>query len=123
MATDANILIDWIDGELQARGWTTRELARRAGLSHTTISNVMTGKRLPGWDFLVAIAAPLGSTSVEVFIMAGKLSHSEVFSGLSRLVPSGQADLAQQLTTIVQTLDRADRECLVRIAQALAQHR
>lgn len=49
MTTELN---DWICQELESRGWTIRELARRANLSHGTISG-----RTVGGEFTPEIAA------------------------------------------------------------------
>lgn len=66
-------LSDFINEELTQRGWSQRELARKAGISHTSISEVIAGNRNPGWDFCAAIAAPLDKTPLEVFQLAGLL--------------------------------------------------
>lgn len=38
----------WVRDERQKRGWTLRELARRADLSYSTLSNIETGHHNPG---------------------------------------------------------------------------
>lgn len=45
-----------ITTELEERGWSMRELGRRAGVSHAHISNVVSGSAKPGADFCLAIA-------------------------------------------------------------------
>lgn len=68
-------LITWLTGELRTRGWSHRELARRASLSQTAISTVLSGERLPGWDFCAAIARPLEVTPEDVLRLAGLLPN------------------------------------------------
>jgi transcriptional regulator with XRE-family HTH domain len=71
MAND-NKLIIWINAELERRGWSMRQLARRAGLSQTQVSNVLNGKRGITYNFCVAISGPLGETPEKLLQMAGK---------------------------------------------------
>lgn len=51
-----NKLNTWINAELGRRGWGYNELARRAGISGGTLSNVMAGRHNPGLDFCKGIA-------------------------------------------------------------------
>lgn len=65
--------MDWINIELESRGWSQRELARRSRLSSTTISKIISGHAKPGWDFCVAIAKPLEVSPEKLFQLAGLL--------------------------------------------------
>ena len=67
-------LINWLNGELHRRGWSQRELGRRAGISGAMVSKVLSGEK-PGWDFCVAIARALEVTPEEVFRLARLLPH------------------------------------------------
>jgi transcriptional regulator with XRE-family HTH domain len=122
METEENTLQEWIASEVAARGWTIRELARQAGLAHTTINDVLAGKQLPGWDFCARVAGPLGATPIEVFIRAGKLKRAEALTALLRLLAEDQMDTARHLAATVQTLNAEDQRYLLRIARALAIH-
>lgn len=55
----ANNLSVYLNEELNKGGWSQRELARRAGLSPTSISEVMAGKRGPGKRCCQAVAKAL----------------------------------------------------------------
>jgi transcriptional regulator with XRE-family HTH domain len=64
---------DWLQKEIEQRGWTVAELARRAEVAHGTINNVMSGMRNPGLDLCCALAHALGVPEVEVLWRAGLL--------------------------------------------------
>jgi transcriptional regulator with XRE-family HTH domain len=66
-------LSDWIRENLTERGWSQSELARRASLSSTTISDVLSGSAKPGFNFCKGVSQALGVPSEEVMRMAGLL--------------------------------------------------
>jgi transcriptional regulator with XRE-family HTH domain len=94
-----NNLVDWLAEELQVRGWSYRELARRAGVSHTTVSNVLAGRQAPTWDFCAAVAEAVGMAPPAAFVMAGLLppplpaveEEEEALALLRELSPDGRA--------------------------------
>jgi transcriptional regulator with XRE-family HTH domain len=111
MATD---LARWVTDELRRRGWSIRELARRSGLSHVAISQVLSGQRQPGWDFCAAIAEPLEASPMDTFVLAGKLKRE-------RLVNDADVNAdVLELQELAATLDDEGRRCLLRVARALA---
>jgi transcriptional regulator with XRE-family HTH domain len=120
-STYPNEVAEWLDTEMQARGLTTRELARRANLHFTTISQVITGRQLAGWDFLTAVARPLGSTPIEAFVKAGKLTRAEALAALPRLLTVEQTDMARQIAAAAQALSMEEQQLLLQMLQALAQ--
>lgn len=61
----------WLSKELEKRGWTYRETGRRAGISHVTISNIISGQQNPGLDFCTGIAKALGMPPETVMRKAG----------------------------------------------------
>lgn len=65
----------WLEKELKDRGWSHRELARRSGLSQTSISSVLSeaDKQKPGLDFCVAVSGPLGEKPETIMRLAGLL--------------------------------------------------
>lgn len=65
--------IDWLNTEINTRGWTSNELARRAELSSGAISLVLSGQRSPGPDFCLGIARALRIPPERVFRQAGLL--------------------------------------------------
>jgi transcriptional regulator with XRE-family HTH domain len=66
-------LSPWLAKQLQDRRLSMRELARRSKITHSTISDVMAGKRQPTSDFCKAIAKALDVPQVEIEILAGIL--------------------------------------------------
>jgi len=62
----------WLNAEIQARGWSIREVSRRAGLSHTAINNAMDGQsvRLETYE---GIARAFGMQLEDVLRAAGVL--------------------------------------------------
>lgn len=66
-------LSDWLASELEDRGWSMRELGRRSGVSHTQISDVISGKARPGSDFCQAVARGLGEPPGKIYRLAGLL--------------------------------------------------
>lgn len=71
---DAN-LVNWITEELKNRGWSLRELGRRANLSHATISHILSGQTNPGLDFCVGIARAFNVPAETVLRLADLLPH------------------------------------------------
>jgi transcriptional regulator with XRE-family HTH domain len=63
--------IHWLTQELETRGWSQRELARRSGLSSAQVSSVLNNKRTATWDFCAAVALAMGFNPIDVFRRAG----------------------------------------------------
>jgi transcriptional regulator with XRE-family HTH domain len=68
-----NNLATWLNIETETRGWSLRELARRVGVSHTTIINIANQQRRPSADLCRRIALALHVPPEEVFRKAGLL--------------------------------------------------
>lgn len=52
----SNKFTDWIVQQINERGWSIRETARRAGLAASTISDVINGNAKPGTKFYRGLA-------------------------------------------------------------------
>lgn len=63
-------LSDFLYEELERRGWSKRELARRAGVSNTQVTDVMNERTNPGADFCIAIARALGESPEAIMRLA-----------------------------------------------------
>lgn len=76
IVTSVNVIFDWIDQQLNKRGWSNSELARNAGLSHSAISMVRNGQRGVTFEFCLAIAQAFGERPEKIFRIAGLLPAS-----------------------------------------------
>ncbi|HEU4572787.1 MAG TPA: helix-turn-helix transcriptional regulator [Candidatus Limnocylindrales bacterium] len=50
----------WLSRQLRRQRLTQRELARRSGLAHSTISRILLGQREPSWATLQRLALVIG---------------------------------------------------------------
>lgn len=79
---------DWLQSEMEKRGWSQRELAamtkekrRRDSdpiVSQTAIHFVLSGERPATWNFCAGIAPAFDMSPIEVFVIAGLISQSDV---------------------------------------------
>lgn len=63
----------WLSNKLKNNGWSMREFARRAKISHSSVSKVISGEVVPSWDFCAAISVPLNEPIWDVAQIAGLL--------------------------------------------------
>ena len=68
-----NKIGEWLADELTTRAWSSSELARRAGISQSSVSNVLTGKQVPGLEFCKGAAQALGISADRLLRLAGHL--------------------------------------------------
>jgi transcriptional regulator with XRE-family HTH domain len=68
-----NTFSEWLNAELAKRDWSAADLARQAGVTRGTISNILNDTRNPGPDACVGIARALEMDPVAVFRLAGLL--------------------------------------------------
>jgi transcriptional regulator with XRE-family HTH domain len=71
--TMENDFVTWLNTELQSRGWSNAELARRADIAPSAISMVLSGTREPSADFCIAVANALHRPVEEALYAAGLL--------------------------------------------------
>ena len=105
-----NNLSTFMNEELNKRGWSQRELARRSGLSPTSISEVMSGKRGPGKRFCRAIANALQVPTERIFQEAGIIT------------PPPDTSLFNELINVAKNLSEENQQKLVEYAQFLLQN-
>jgi transcriptional regulator with XRE-family HTH domain len=65
--------VDWLNKELNERGWSNSELAKRSGMAPSTISMIISRQSKPGWDFCAGLAKALGESPDKLFRLAGLL--------------------------------------------------
>ena len=73
MSVEMNKFSVWLQQEIDTRGWNQAELHRKSGLSRTIISDVLSGKVSPGFDFCVAIGQAFHLPGDQVLRLAGLL--------------------------------------------------
>lgn len=66
--------ITWINHELNDRGWSQNELARRMGFSSASVSRTMAQQNNVTYEFCVAVAVAFGTDKEEVLVRAGLLN-------------------------------------------------
>jgi transcriptional regulator with XRE-family HTH domain len=96
---------EWIKHEIEKRGWTMSELARRCEVSHPAISRVVNGERGAGPDLCRAIARAFEMPEEHVFRMAGLLSQlpspdddltfAQVYDMMNRLAPEERREIME----------------------------
>lgn len=106
------LLIEWLRGEIEERGWTIRELGRRSGINPGTLSYVLNYERGAGPGFCQKIAATFGEPPEKIFRLAGLLPS----------VPELQADWEELMFYYNRLTDDERRLIGVQI-KALAQER
>jgi len=98
----------WLLREMDKRGWNASELARRAGVSASNVSTIISGVKQPGFDFCVKTAPPLGYPPEMVLRAAGLLPPLPA--------PDGDPLLAELLAT-ARALPSIERQRLVGVAR------
>ena len=77
-------LVSWIDKELANRSWSYSELARRANVSQSMVSKVMSFSASPGFDFCSGIAKAFHVSPEVVLRLAGLLPAQPDETALQR---------------------------------------
>lgn len=67
---------NWLVEELQKRGWTQSEFARRAGITAPTVSRVLSGDNNPGEEFARGVGRAFGMPVESVLRLVGKLPEA-----------------------------------------------
>lgn len=92
---------DWILRNLEDRNWSLRVLARKSGVSHATVSRVISGAQKLTPDFCLAIASAFGTDETEVLWRAGFLKRKPITVDDPEL--ADLIDTARQLTPAQRT--------------------
>ena len=98
----------WLAEQLEERGWSVRELARRSGVSHTTINKIVNGVTNPTADICIGVARALGEDPERFLRRAGKLP----------LKPPTVADAAEA-ADIISRLDEQSRRNVMTMLRSL----
>lgn len=90
---------EWLNDVLREKDWSQSELARRAGVSRATISDVILGQEKPGRKLCMGIASALNIPAEEVFRIAGLLPKKPE-----------QNERSLELTHLFNMMTEANRE-------------
>ena len=99
---------EWLADELEQRAWSSSELARRAGISQSSVSNVVTGKQIPGLEFCKGVAKALDMPADRLLRLAGHLAY----------VPEAVAE-EQEAVRLFRTLNEQMRGVALSVLRAL----
>jgi transcriptional regulator with XRE-family HTH domain len=99
---------EWLAEELKQRAWSSSELARRAGISQSSVSNVLTGKQIPGLEFCKGVAKALDLPADRLLRLAGHLAY----------VPEPVVE-EQEAVRLFRTLDEHMRGVALSVLRAL----
>jgi len=103
---DIHPFISWLDGQLQSRNWSDRQLVREARISHNVISKARAGTP-PGWAVCSKLADTFNVPRESVFRAAGLLpAIPESDSNLEDIVFC-YGQLRPQYQDLAQSLVRA----------------
>ena len=83
----------WLSRELDERGWSQSEAARRGQISGTMISMVLSEQARPGLDFMRGIARAFNIPLEDVFRLAGVLPPRVVSEGRVRYQVGGDDEV------------------------------
>ena len=112
MVDSSDTLIEWINEQLEEQGWSMRELARRAELAPTTISEVIAGKAKPGLEFCKGVARAFHVAPEDVLRKAGLLPY---------ITPTVRQN--EELLHYFTQLPPDDRQRLITMTRALYEQR
>jgi transcriptional regulator with XRE-family HTH domain len=104
-------LVTYLTEEMERRGWSARELARRAGVSHTLISSTLAGTHTPGLKFCAGVARALDVAPETILRMAGKIPQRTT-----------RKQLVDEILYYFDQMDEAEQLRLITIAFALSRN-
>ena len=111
-------LVEWLIRETEQRGWSYNQLAKRAGLSSSGISLVLSGQRRAGFEFCTKIARAFSVPAEDVLRRAGLLppvptetpSLREVIHLFNQLSPEQQDNMIAMARALLAEQKRRSKE-------------
>jgi transcriptional regulator with XRE-family HTH domain len=100
--------VNWLIEELNTRGWNNSELARRANISPSMVSVVISGHSKPGINFCVGVARAFNMSPEQVQRLAGLIPPLPA--------PDDDPDL-REIFDLARQLTRYERKRLARVAR------
>ena len=98
----------WLLQEIESRGWNQAELHRKSGLSRTVISDVLSNKVSPGYEFCIAVGKALHVPGDHIMRIAGLLPP----------LPE-RTQQTEQLVYLFERLNEKDRQTVLDMMQFL----
>lgn len=94
----------WLTTQIKDRGWSMNELARQADISQSFVSDVMSEKRFPTYNFCAAMARALNYPLDKLLRMADLLPNFPQYH---------EDPTLQELIQVAQALPPHEREELL----------
>jgi transcriptional regulator with XRE-family HTH domain len=112
----------WMSREIEKHGWSRSEVARRGGISPSTIDKVINEFARPGPKLCQALAKAFDMPDEDVFRLAGLLPRRVPASAERRPVYRiNSSTPAGRLLAAFEQLRSEDQELLVTVAERLAE--
>ena len=111
--------VEWVNQEIAERGWSLRELARRAEISAGTLSEILNEKRGIGPEYCIGLARAFRVPPEEVFRRADLLpprdpvveDEERALYLYRRLVPERRRDMVAIMETLLELQAVRDQKC------------
>ena len=109
---------EWIVGELEKRGWSRSEAARRGSISPSMFDKVINGYAKPGIKFLDGLAQAFEMSPTVVYRKAGllpadggeKITKEDWQHMLQQLTPEEQDEIYSIMEMKIQRRKKAEQE-------------
>jgi plasmid maintenance system antidote protein VapI len=101
--------VDWLNAEMKKRNWGTRETARNVGVSHPTISDIISAGYRPSFDTVIALEKTFGGGQVFLLRLSGLIDPEPEY------VP-----MLDQWNDVFYDLTEEDRQDIIEFAKIKA---
>jgi transcriptional regulator with XRE-family HTH domain len=102
--------VGFVDNELNERGWSYSELARRINISRSYVSDIQNEKIKPSWDYVRKVARVLSIPEERALEMATLLDKGSTASPLYRELTEEAKDMADEDLVLLIDMARALKE-------------
>ena len=93
---NVNDFPEWLQSELDKRGWKQADLVRRSHINGGLLSQVLSGQRRPGMEFCKGIALGLGLSDIEVLRRSGLTDEKPKFGPIVESAATMLNDLGEE---------------------------
>ena len=114
MVTESErFFIDWLLDEMNSRNINISRLAKMAGISQSTVSNVLSGRQNPGTDFCLGVSKAFG-IDPNIVLRQARLKQTIPDTEIS-----GMTDSEQLLIDHYRHIPSADQSRVLILVRAL----